>query len=110
MNYKIIDNALPQEEFEKIKNNIFNYHFPWNLTTFIHLRRSSPNTCFFLLYSLFWDGNIEPASQMFAPLLNLMDCHALMRVKQIVIHLHQIIVHDNHLIIISPWCNFLSEY
>ena len=35
MNYKIIDNALPQEEFENIKNNILNSNFPWNLTNVI---------------------------------------------------------------------------
>ena len=27
MNYKIIDNALPQEEFNNIKNNILNPDF-----------------------------------------------------------------------------------
>ena len=83
MNYKIIDNALPQEEFENIKNNILNSSFPWNLTTLIaNEKESLPTYASFYFTHIFWDGfNIEPASQMFTSLLNLMNCHALMRIK-----------------------------
>ena len=84
MNYKIIDNALPQEEFENIKNNIMNPDFPWNLTTAViaNQRRDFPIQASYYFTHLFWEGfNTEPSSLMFAPLLNLMDCKALLRIK-----------------------------
>ena len=83
MNYKIIDNALPQEEFKKIKNEILNPHFPWNLTTVItNEKEVLPTHASFYFTHLFWmQFKTEPATQMFAPLINLMDCNALMRVK-----------------------------
>ena len=31
--YKILDNALPQEEFENIKNFMLNSSFPWKLSS-----------------------------------------------------------------------------
>lgn len=99
MNYKIIDNALPQEEFENIKFSILNQDFPWNLTTVItNEKEVLPTHASFYFTHMFWDGfNIEPQSQMFAPLLNLMDCHALMRIKaNCYPSTPEVIVHDNH--------------
>ena len=99
MNYKIIDNALPQEEFENIKNNMLNSNFPWNLTTVItNEREVLPTHASFYFTHMFWDGfNIESASQIFAPLLNLMNCHALMRIKaNCYPSTPEVIVHDNH--------------
>ena len=99
MEYKIIDNALSQEEFENIKNNIICTGFPWNLTTQItNNKEVLPIHASFYFTHLFWDGfNIEPQSKMFAPLLNLMDCHALIRIKaNCYPSTPEIIVHDKH--------------
>ena len=99
MNYKIIDNALPQEEFNNIKNNILNPDFPWNLTTVItNEKEVLPTHASFYFTHMFWEGfNIEPQSQMFAPLLNLMECNALMRVKaNCYPSTPEVMVHDNH--------------
>jgi len=46
--HKIIDNALPQEEFENIKNFMLNPNFAWNLTPVVtnqkrNQRRNSIN-------------------------------------------------------------------
>ena len=57
-----------------------------------------PTYASFYFTHMFWDGfNIEPPSQMFAPLLNLMNCHALMRIKaNCYPSTPEKIVHDNH--------------
>ena len=99
MNYKIIDNALSQEEFNLFKENILNDDFPWNLTTVItNEKEVLPTYASFYFTHVFWDGfYTEPAAQMFAPLLNLMDCHALMRIKaNCYPSTPEIITHDNH--------------
>ena len=100
MNYKIIDNALPQEEFDNIKNNILNPNFPWSLTTVVtHETEVLPTYASFYFTHMFWNGfHIEPQSEMFAPLFNLMDCHALMRVKaNCYPSTPEIITHDKHI-------------
>lgn len=101
MNYKIIDNALPQEEFNFIKENILNSNFPWNLSTTITITNEEdvlPIHASFYFTHMFWEGfNPEPQSQIFAPLLNLMDCHALMRIKaNCYPSTPEIIKHDKH--------------
>jgi|TARA_B100000035_G_scaffold195777_1_gene167196 hypothetical protein len=99
MKYKIIDNALPQEEFENIKNNIICPGFPWNLSPNItNDKEVLPTYASFYFTHLFWDGfNIEPQSQMFAPLLNLMNCRALIRIKaNCYPSTPEILRHDNH--------------
>lgn len=99
MNYKIIDDALPQEEFDFIKNNILNSNFPWNLTTIVtNEKEVLPTHASFYFTHMFWDGfNIEPQSQMFAPLLNLMNSHSVMRIKaNCYPSTPEKITHDNH--------------
>ena len=99
MKYKIIDNALPQEQFNLIKENILNSYFPWNLTTVItNENEVLPTHASFYFTHMFWEGfSPEPQSQMFAPLLDLMDCHALMRIKaNCYPSTPEKIVHDNH--------------
>ena len=99
MDYKIIDNALPQEEFENIRNNILNPHFSWNLTTMVtNEEEVLPTHASFYFTHMFWSGfNTEPQSQMFAPLLNLMECNAIMRIKgNCYPSTPEIITHDKH--------------
>ena len=99
MNYKIIDNALPQEEFKNIKDNILNYSFPWSLTTVVTNKEEVlPTHASFYFTHTFWEGfNIEPQSRMFAPLLNLMDSHALVRIKaNCYPSTPERIIHDSH--------------
>ena len=83
MDYKIIDNVLPKEEFDNIKNNILNPLFPWYLATEVTKEKEGfPIHASYYFVHMFWDGfKIEPASQMFAPLLKFMNCHAVMRIK-----------------------------
>ena len=99
MDYKIIDNALPQEEFENIKNDILDPFFPWHLVNQItDDKEDLPTYASFYFSHMFWKGfDIEPASQMFAPLLKLMDCHAVFRIKaNCYPSTPERIIHDSH--------------
>ena len=81
--HKIIDNALPQEDFENIKNFMLNPNFPWNLTPVVtDCKENLPMTASYYFTHLFWSGfDIEPQSQVFTPVLNLLECKAIIRIK-----------------------------
>jgi hypothetical protein len=83
MTHKIIDNALPQEEFENIKNFMLNSRFPWNLTPVVtNEKENLPITASYYFTHEFWSGfHTEPQVQVFAPILNLLECRAMMRIK-----------------------------
>ena len=99
MTYQIIDNALPQEDFENIKNFMLNPNFPWNLTTVVSNEKENlPVTASYYFTHEFWCGfNIEPQAQVFAPLLNIMECKAVIRIKgNLYPSTENIIHHDIH--------------
>jgi hypothetical protein len=99
MSHQIIDNVLSEEEFLKIKDFILNPSFPWNLTTVItNEEEILPTHASFYFTHMFWEGfNIEPSSQIFAPLLNLMDCRSLIRIKaNLYPSTPETIIHDSH--------------
>ena len=100
MNYKIIDNALPQESFESIKNSILNSNFPWNLTPVVtNEKENLPIPASYYFTHEFWSGfNTEPQAQVFAPILNLLECKAMIRIKgNLYPSTETIIHHDNHI-------------
>ena len=99
MDYKIIDNVLPKEEFDNIKNNILDPSFPWHLVNQITDEKEDlPTHASFYFSHMFWfEFHIEPASQMFTPLLKLMDCHAVVRIKaNCYPSTPERIIHDRH--------------
>ena len=100
MTYQIIDNVLPQDEFQKIKDFILNSNFPWNLTPVVtNDKENLPINASYYFTHEFWSGfNTEPQVQVFAPLLNIMNCRAIMRIKGNLYPSTQSIVHhDNHI-------------
>jgi hypothetical protein len=97
--HKIIDNALSQEEFENIKNFMLNSGFPWNLTPVVtNEKENLPVTASYYFTHEFWSGfHTEPQTQIFAPILNLLECKAMMRIKgNLYPSTETIIHHDNH--------------
>jgi len=99
MTYEIIDNALSQEEFENIKNFMLNSGFSWNLTPVVtNDKENLQATASYYFTHEFWSGfNTEPQAQVFAPLLNIMECKAIMRIKgNLYPSTETIIHHDNH--------------
>lgn len=83
MTYEIIDNALSQEEFENIKNFVLNSNFPWNLTPWVsNLEEKLKITSSYYFTHVFWsEFHTEPQSQVFVPILNLLECRAIIRIK-----------------------------
>jgi hypothetical protein len=99
MTYEIIDNALPQEEFENIKNFMLNPSFSWNLTPVVtNEKENLPISASYYFTHEFWSGfHTEPQTQIFAPILNLLECKAMMRIKgNLYPSTETIIHHDNH--------------
>lgn len=99
VDYKVIDNVLPQEDFENIKNYILNPGFPWNLAPVVtNENESLPVTASYYFTHEFWSGfNTEPQAQIFAPLLNIMECKAIIRIKaNLYPSTETIINHDYH--------------
>jgi hypothetical protein len=97
--YNIIDSALSQEEFENIKNFMLNSNFPWNLTPVVtNEKENLPVTASYYFTHEFWSGfHTEPQSQVFAPILNLLECRAMIRIKaNLYPSTETIIHHDDH--------------
>lgn len=95
-----MDNILPQEDFLKVKNFILNSNFPWNLTPVVtNDKEDLPINASYYFTHEFWSGfNTEPQAQVFAPLLNIMECKAMMRIKANLYPSTEVIVHhDNHI-------------
>ena len=98
--HKILDNALPKEEFKNIKDFILNPNFPWNLTPVVtNDKENLLTTASYYFTHEFWSGfNTEPQAQIFAPLLNIMECKAIMRIKgNLYPSTEKIIHHDKHI-------------
>ena len=83
INHKIIDNILPCDKFKKIKNFILNSGFPWYFTPVVtNEKENLPITSSYYFTHEFWSGfHTEPQAQIFTPLLNIMECNAVMRIK-----------------------------
>jgi hypothetical protein len=99
MTYKIIDNALSQEDFEDIKNFMLNTSFPWNLTpVIVDEKENLPVNASYYFTHLFWsEFHTEEQAEIFAPILRLLECKAVIRIKANLYPSTETIVHhDNH--------------
>jgi len=96
--YKIIDNSLPKEDFEEIKNLILSPLFPWNFTPFVTYKKENlPIPASYYFTHHFWSGfHAEPESQVFTPILNLLECKALLRIKSNLYPSTETIVHHDY--------------
>jgi hypothetical protein len=83
MTFEILDNFLPKEEFENIKNFMLNPHFSWNLTPVVSNEKENlPISASYYFTHEFWSGfHTEPEAQAFAPILNQIECRAMIRIK-----------------------------
>lgn len=81
--FEIIDNFLSQEDFNNIKNFMLNSHFPWNLTPVVsNDKENLPMIGSYYFTHEFWSGfHTEQESQIFAPILNQIECRAIIRIK-----------------------------
>lgn len=102
LDYEVIDNFLSQEEYQVIKDRILNPHFPWNLTTVVSnpdADKSLPITSSYYFTHEFWSGFYqEPDVQMFAPILNKIECRSIMRIKgNLYPSTEKVMHHGNHI-------------
>jgi hypothetical protein len=83
MNYKIIDNALPEDEFKNIRKHIYHVDFPWNCSYKVTKSvENLPLNASLYFCNVFWEGFVvKPEAQIFAPILKLIDCKAVIRIK-----------------------------
>lgn len=98
--HKIIDNFLPQKQFDEVKNFILNPHFPWNLTPIVTNKEENlPIPASYYFTHEFWSGfHTEPEAQIFAPILNEIECKAILRIKgNLYPSTETIVHHDNHI-------------
>jgi hypothetical protein len=83
MLFEIKDNFLPQKNFENIRNFILNQNFSWNLTSVVSNEEENlpVNSSYYFTHD-FWSGfHTEPEAQIFAPILNEIECRAIIRIK-----------------------------
>jgi len=80
---QIIDNFLPDKEFSKLRDVILNPNFPWNLAPIVSNQEENlPITGSYYFTHQFWAGfQIEQESQIFAPILNEIECKSIIRIK-----------------------------
>lgn len=98
--YKIIDNILSEDEFLQIKNLILNKEFPWSFSTPVtHEIENLPTTASYYFTHTFWNRfNTNHQTEIFAPLLSIMECKAVIRIKaNLYPSTETIIHHDNHI-------------
>ena len=98
--YEVIDNVIHPDEFKKIKEFILNPSFPWNLTPIVTNEKENLSmTASYYFTHEFWSGfHTEQQTQIFASILNRLECKALLRVKgNLYPSTETIVHHDNHI-------------
>jgi len=99
MDYKIIDNALPEEEFYKIKSLIFNQIFPWYYNDYVAHEYDNSSTGYFIHDFYNFDKNPMVGSNFTSilPILALIQPRSLMRVRaNLYLRTSEIEYHDKH--------------
>lgn len=82
MKYKIIDNALPQQEFKKIKDLLLGFYFPWFYNPSVSQKTAKDG--FYFNHVFF---GVEPHKinsdhfDVLQPILNLLKPRAVIRIK-----------------------------
>ena len=82
--YKIIDNAIDDEEFHKIKEKIASGDFPWHFLSWISDKEEDPdfNNNFYFVHMFYQENQITSSFYQFLlPLIQVLKAKALMRVK-----------------------------
>ena len=103
--YEVIDNVLDDKDFNEIKSFLISPHFPWNFCSIVSSSSEVhddtlklPENASYYFTHVFWEKfEREPECQIFAKLLDRMDCKAIIRIKaNCYPSTHTIIHHNNH--------------
>jgi hypothetical protein len=79
IDYKIIDNFLPKQEFEKIKEVIMSNTFPWFYNKEVSYVGASDG--FYFLHNFFESANVSMYFNILTPILNKLDIKAIIKIK-----------------------------
>lgn len=77
--YKVVDNFLPKEEFEKIKTVIMSNTFPWFYNKEVSYKGSLDG--FYFTHAFFESANVSMYFNILTPILNKLDIKAIIKVK-----------------------------
>ena len=81
MNYEVIDNYLPQEEFEKIRDIMMGTDFPWYYNPKITFTSKDDKSMYFT-HAFYKDGLVNSNFfKLVLPLISKLNAKALIRVK-----------------------------
>lgn len=80
MSYKIVENFLPEDEFENIKNVLLGSSFPWYFSTYV--ATANDNSDKYFLHTLY-ENNTVNSDYFYVvnPILQKLDVKALCRIK-----------------------------
>lgn len=80
--YKIIDNFIDKNQFQKIVNTLFDNNFPWFFQNEINSNYEKNNNSFYFTHLLYIDNKVNSQFyDLFLPILNKIKIKTLMRVK-----------------------------
>ena len=89
MSYEIIDNFLPEEEFEEIRNTIIGPEFPWYMTPYVSnfdeiYQEPDDPTCAYYFTNTLFDSNsleVKPRAPLLMPVVRKLGVQSAIRIK-----------------------------
>jgi len=105
MNEIILDNCLPQKQFEDIKNFMLSDVFSWNFTQVVSDTGEKMPNCasYYFTHLFYYQFHIDEKVNIFAPLLEKLACRSILRIKgNLYPSTEKIIHHDNHVDYLFP--------
>jgi hypothetical protein len=82
MQYKIIDNYLPKEEFEKIRDIIMSAEFPWYYAPNVAYKNKHVDGVMYFTHIFYKNGLVNSNFyELLSPLISKIDAKAMIRVK-----------------------------
>jgi hypothetical protein len=96
---EVIDNFLDQEHFDHIQNHVLSPQFSWNLIPHVSSKKENVQIlASYYFVHIFWANfQIEPDAQIFTPILNQIECRAILRIKaNLYPSTSEIIHHEDH--------------
>ncbi len=83
MQYEVIDNYLPQEEFEVIRNTMMGQNFPWFYSSYVTFEgKVNDDNSMYFTHTFYRDSSVNSNFfELVLPLTSKLNAKAIMRVK-----------------------------
>lgn len=100
MYFDIIDNFLSKDEFDLIKDSIFNSNFSWNFNSGVALHNESDEVImgsYYFTHIFYNKFHADELCPILSPILNKINARALIRIKgNLYTSTEKLIHHNNH--------------